>query len=526
MPDLKEGRVLLREDEMRQKMLEGAQEAFIAVATSYGPKGRNVLIEKGFGYPVLTRDGDTIVRDVFFTDRAKNMGAQTIIQASKNANYISGDGSSATVVLSYNLLKNSDLAIKSGVHPMAIREMLTEDSHKLIAALDDMAIEVKDDQLKDVATVSSGDKNVGLLISEAVLHVGTDGGILTEKAPINEIEQEYVDGYYMQAGFTALQAGKKEVSEPLVIISNRRVSSKHDANKIIVTALQSKGITPESIQKTGEMPRFLFIGNFEGEAYAFLVDMINKGMIDAVLVGIPPMYGELGKYLLDDIGIYCRCAVITDNTALSSLDASYVGTVNRVIASKSEATLFGDNESEAVKTRVAELRAQIEDEEVDAISEKLRDRVAKLEGKICLFKIGAPTEMEREELEFRIEDAINSTRNAYAEGIVPGGGITLLELSKLEISGIFRKSLQETFQQLLVNANLQAEVKLAEALNAKKGYGFNLRKDGELVDMIEEGIIDPVVVPREAIRHAASSVGSTVTIGAGLIFDDSKNEKE
>lgn len=526
MADTKENRKLLLEDESRSKLIEGAEAAFKAVSTSYGPKGMNVLVERGFGRPTLTRDGVTIVEQVFFSDRAKNMGAQILAEASRSANNVSGDGSSLAVVLSYFLLKNSLQAIAAGVHPMQLRDTLNKDSIVLLEHLEKLVIPVKDAQLRDVATVSSGDPLIGELIADAVLYVGQDGGILTEKAPTTEVEREYVDGYYLQSGFTALQSGKKELTDPQVIVSDKRITSKSDIIDILNGVMRANGVAPN--QPPATTPRLLFIGNFEDAAYMTIVNTINAGQIDAIVVKVPPMYGELGKYLLSDIALYAGCELISENTDLKDFvivrdgqpRSQFIGSVDRVIASKSETTVFADNETEVVQTRISEIKDQIETEESPAISEKLRDRIAKLEGKICIFKIGAPTDTEKEELEFRIEDAINSTRNAHAEGIVAGGGVTLLELSKLDISDIYRKALQSTFQQLLINANLPAEIKLAEALNAPKGQGFNLRKDDKLVDVIKDGIIDPAIVPREVIKNATSAIGGAVTVGASLIFTD------
>lgn len=528
MAEAKESKVLLLEDETREKLLEGAKAAYDAVSTSYGPKGKNVLIERGFGRPTLTRDGVTIVEQVYFSDRAKNMGAQLLAEASRTANNISGDGSSATVVLAYHLLNNSIKAINAGVHPMQIRDTLNQDSIVLLEALEKLAIPVKDEQLREVATVSSGDPLIGELIADAVLHVGQDGGILTEKAPITEVEREYIDGYYLQSGFQALQVGKKELVDPYVIVSSKRLSSGADAIEILNKTAQVNNLQP------GQIPRMLFIGNIEDAAYNTIVENINRGTIDAVIIKTPPMYGDLGKDLLSDIALYANCELITDNVNLKNLVVTrdnkpyspFIGSVEKVVANKSESTIFSNNETEAVQVRIAEIKDQIEEEEVPAIAEKLKDRVAKLEGKICLFKIGAPTDTEKEELEFRIEDAINSTRNAYSEGIVAGGGITLLELSRLDISDIYRESLRSTFKQLLINANLSPDTGLDKALNAVVGDGFNLRKGDKLVNMVKEGIIDPVVVPREVIRHATSAVGGAVTVGASLIFVDSKPPKE
>jgi chaperonin GroEL len=505
-------------------VLEGAKAAYDAAATSYGPKGKNVILEKGFGRPIFTRDGITILRDVFFSDRAKNFGAQIIIEASETSNRVAGDGSTAVALLAYHLYTNAIKAVAAGQHPMDVSDTIKQDSYVMLDALKGMAIPVKDSQLKEVATVSAGDPLIGQLIAEAILYVGQDGGILTEKAPINEIEREYIDGYYLQSGFTALQSGKKELVDPYVVVSSKRLSSSADAIEILNGVMKSKGL------QQGQIPRILFVGNIEDAAYTTIVNTINAGQIDAVIIKTPPMYGELGKYLLADIALYAGCEPITDNTNLKDFVvvrdgkpySSFVGAVDKVVANKSEATLFADNKTETVRDRVAEIKDAIAVEEVPAIAEKLKDRVAKLEGKIAIFKIGAPTDTTKEELEFRIEDAINSTRHAYSEGIVPGGGVTLLELSKLDVSDITRKALRSTFQQLLINANLPAELKLQEALNAPKGHGYNLRKSDKLVNVVKEGVIDPYIVAREVITHACGVAAETIKVGMGVIFENTE----
>lgn len=479
-------------------------------------------MEKGFGRPIFTRDGITILRDVFFSDRAKNFGAQIIIEASEASNRVAGDGSTAVALLAYHLLANGIQAISAGQHPMDVSETLIKDSRVLLETLEKLVIPVKDEQLKEVATVSAGDPLIGQLIAEAILYVGPDGGILTEKAPITEIEREYVDGYYLQSGFTALQAGKKELIDPYVVVSSKRLSSSADAIDLL-NAIAELKMNPNQKQ----VPRILFVGNFEDAAYLTIVNTINQGQIDAVIVKTPPMYGELGKYLLDDIALYAHCNLITENTSLKEFDESYIGVVDKVVANKSEATIFADNDTEDVQTRIAEIKDQLEAEEIPAISEKLRDRVAKLEGKIAIFKIGAPQDSTKEELEFRIEDAINSTRHAYAEGIVAGGGVTLLELSKPTINSYYpsiitQKALRSTFKQLLINANLPAELKLDEALHAKSGYGYDLKKSDKLVDVVKAGVVDPYVVVREIITHACGMAAETIKVGLGVVFENTE----
>lgn len=519
--EAKDNRIILNEDEARTKLLEGARASYEAVTTTFGPRGKNVLIEKPFGRPLLTRDGVTVARDVYFKDRAKNMGSQLLMEASEVTNRIAGDGTTGTVALAYHLLAGGIKAIAAGQHPMELKDMLLADSYVLLGELDKLTRPTKKSQLKEVATVSSGDPLLGQLIAEALEHVGADGGIITEKAPLNDVEREYVDGYYLQDGFMALQTGKKELIDPMVIVSIKRLTSAADANEVLTKTMQAQGITPEAVQQ-GNIPRILFMGNIEDAAYMFIVNLINRGVIDAIILKTPPMFGEMGKYLLEDIAIYAGCSPITESTSLSEFGLPFVGSVNKVVTSKTESTIFGDNTSEAVQTRIAEIKDQIKAEPSDAVNEKLKDRVAKLDGKIALFKIGAATDTAKEELEFRVEDSINATRAAYSHGVVPGGGITLLNLSNTKISDLYKTALRETFKQLLINADLEAEVKLSEALKAPTGHGFNLRKGGELVDMIAEGVLDPSLVVSEIIKNATRTVADALTVGVGIIFEDTE----
>lgn len=518
----KQGKILLDENGARSKFLEGAKAVYDGVATTYGPKGKNVLIEKSFGRPLLTRDGVTVAKDIYFSDRLKNMGAQIIIEAAETTNRIAGDGTSATSVFSYNLLEQSNKAIAGGMHPMEVKETITQDSYKVLERLEELSVPVKDEQLEEVATVSVGDSLIGKLIAEALLYVGKEGGILTEKSPLSEVEREYIDGYYIQSGFTALQGGKKELEDPWVIVSSKRITTVNAVNQLIMKTYASQGIkSDQDLQSRGKIPTFAFIGEFDEAAYIHIANLINTGRIDAIVIKTPPQFGGMSKELLEDMAIYAKCKPITESTRTDAVDASYIGTVDKIVANKSEATMFADNETEAILARTKMLKEYIDSETMDATAEKLHDRLSKLEGKICIFKIGAPTETEKEELEFRIEDAINSTRNAYIEGIVPGGGATLLELSKLDVSPIYYTALRNTFKRLLGNAGFETEVKLREALDYEKpGYGYNLRKSDELVDVMKEGIIDPLTVVREVIKNSTSAIGGAVTIGSTIIYED------
>lgn len=517
--DKKDNRIKFEDDAARSALLEGAKFIADAVGTTYGPKGQNVLLEKPFGRPLLTRDGVTVARDAYLSKREANMGAQMLLEASETTNRIGGDGTSATVVLGYNLMKHGNQAIAAGTHPMDVKATLLQDRNTLLDELGKISKPTKKGQLKDVATVSSGDALLGQLIAEAVEYVGPDGGIITEKAYVQEVEREYVDGYYLQGGFEALQSGKKELISPYVIVSSRRIASIQDIAELMNKAAAAIEINLES----GEIPRFLFIGNFEDAAYNTVVNTVNQARLDAVIIKTPPVFANMGKQLLEDIAAYAGCDLIDDTTNLKEFSARYIGQINKVIAGKTEATLFADNKTELVQDRIVNIKSQLEDEISDAVAEKLRDRIAKLEGKIALFRIGGATDTTKEETEFRVEDAIHATRAASTDGVVPGGGSTLLYLASPSVSDIARKALLDTFKLLMTNAGLAADVMVNELMVQPQGWGFNLRASDEAVDLVKAGILDPTLVVEQVITNAISAASDALTVGTLLTFEDKED---
>lgn len=528
--DTKDHKLMIKGAKARNELIKGAKFIYDSVTTTFGPKGQNVLVEKTFGRPLSTRDGVTVARETYTKVRSQNMGAQLLLEASETTNRIAGDGTTATVALAYHLIKNGQQLIASGKDPMEVKDILIKDSEVLLEQLNRLSKSVKKSQLQSVASISSGDPLLGELIAGAIEHVGESGGIMTEKSPIAEVEREYVDGYYLQQGFSALPVGKKELIDPYVLVIEKRITSGADIAELLTKTLQVKQFNPQS----GAIPRFLLIGNIEEAAYFNVVNLINQAKLDAIVIKTPPQFGEMGRELLADIATYAGCKAFTEASNLKDFAqetqgksySPFIGSVDRVVATHTEATIFSDNKSEPVKTRVQEIKDRLANESSDAIAEKLRDRIAKLEGKIALFKIGGATDSEREEKEFRVEDSIAATRSAQRYGVVPGGGVTLLELSKCQVSSTYAKALQGVFSKLLTNANLPSEVKLQEALNAPYGYGFNLRKDDKLVDLVKEGILDPKQVVEEVIKNATSVAQIALTTGVILTFEDKEDSNE
>jgi chaperonin GroEL len=514
--DKRDGRIVTKGDAAREQLLKGAEEVYNVVTTTYGPRGRNVLAEKPFGFPVLTRDGVTVARETYFSDRSTNMGAQFLLEAAEKSNTIAGDGTTGTVALGYQLMRQGELAIRAGMHPMVARDTIQKDAELVLDELDKLSKPVKKGQLQQVATVSSGEVALGQLIAEAVEFVGPTGGVNIERAPIETIEREYVEGLYLQSGFQALQAGKKELREPMVIVLQKRIASAMDMGEILEKARAAKQLQPGR-----DAVKVVIIGNLDGTGYTHVVDLINKGFLDAILIRTPNNFGEMGNELLADIAIYAGCEPISEGTNLRNISEDHIGTVDRVVSSKYETTLFGGIGEEMVAARIDDLKGQIETEISDGVVEKLQARVAGLEGKVALIRVGGATESEKEEKEFRIEDAVLATRAANKGGVVVGGGVTLLALSKIDgLSDITRNALRAVFQQLLVNANLPAELKLHEALAAKTGFGYNLRAGEELVDLTEAGILDPTIVLEEIIKNASSVAGNALTTDVLLTFEN------
>lgn len=525
---VKDDKQIIFEDEARAAVLEGARIMYDTVTLTYGPKGKNVLIEKIYGRPTLTRDGVTVAREVYSKERGINMGMQLLEEASQTTNRIAGDGTTATVAVAYNLLKLAMKKIGNGDDPMVVRQQILDDSYKVLDNLKTISKDVVAGQLQQVATVSSGDANLGQLIAEAVEEVGADGGLITEKAPITGVDRKYVNGYFLQQGFTAIASGKKDLDNPYVVITSKLLGSGVDVvellNKVFTMAYTEQGIAPG--QPLPQPVRIAFFGEIEGDAYNTIVANIQKGVFDGAIVKTPPM-GEISVQYLEDLAVYTGGKSLAQGENLSSFDETYVGRADKVTATMTETTVFGGHGAqEDIDNRLQEIKDRLKTEEIDAIAEKLRDRLAKLEGKIAVFRIGGATDTERDEKEFRIEDAIQATKAAANYGVVPGGGATLIALANTEgISDLTKQALEETFKRLVENAGLSGDVELDKMSNAKPGVGYNLRKGSELVDVVAEGILDPTLVVEQTIENAASTAGNAATVGAIITFTDKKEDE-
>lgn len=519
----KDHKQIIFDKEAQAAVLKGAATMAQTVGLSYGPRGKNVLVEKTYGRPMLTRDGVTISKEVYSKVRDENMGMQLLNEAAEATVKNVGDGTTATVVLTHQLIELGQQTIAAGKNPMEVKDLILKDSYVLLDRIKELSMPVKKGQLQQVAAVSCGDEALGQLIAEAVDKVGADGGIITQRAPIADVDRTYVDGYYQAQGFSAIQSGKKELADPYVFVSSKPLSTGPEVIKLInliVDQLRLDGKIAPNGQPT-EPFSIAFFGEFESLAYDTIIANLQKGVFDAIIVKSPMQGGDMAAQYLEDIALYTGGKLITKSDKLDNLDTSYIGKAERVTATNMESTIFGGQGSgEDLEKRKADLRDRIAKEEVPALTEKLKERLSKLEGKIAIFRIGGATDTEREEREFRIDDSIQATKAAAQSGIVAGAGTTLVELSRCDVSDLWKNSLRNTFKKLVDNAALPADVKLNDVLQAKYPQGLNLRKNGELVDVIVDGIVDPTKVVQEVVTNAASTAANGVTIGAVITFVD------
>lgn len=527
---IKDGKLFYFGNQAKQYLLEGAETVYQAVSLTYGPKGQNVILEKTYGTPVVTRDGVTVAKESYLEDRPRNLGTQMLIEAAEMTNHYAGDGTTATVILAYNLIQHGQFKSAAGVHTMQICDQLKKDSYVLLNKLKELSKPIKKGQLEQVASVSCGDPALGRLIAEAVEKVGSDGGLVTEKAPVEGVERSYVNGYFLQQGFTALAQGKKDLENPYMVVTSKSITSRMDAinllNKIGERAHHDQKLPvtqngqPVPLQQALQIA---FFGEIDGEAYNVLVANINQGIFDGTITKTPP--AGMGEHYMEDLAIYCGGKAIKAGENLSSVDGDYFGRADRVMATSAETSVYGgQGAGEDIERRKKEIKEQLELETAAPIQEKLRDRLAKLEGRIAKFRIGGATDTEKEELEFRVEDAIQATRAAASSGVVAGGGRTLIELAQCEVDEIWQMALYRTFQKLLRNADLESEVKLAEVRSAEYPLAYNLKAEDKLVDMIKEGILDPTLVLEQVIENAASAAVNVLKAGALITFIDKEKE--
>lgn len=521
---------ILFNEEARRSLERGVNALADAVKVTLGPKGRNVVLEKKFGAPTITNDGVTIARDIELEDPFENMGAQLVKEVSIKTNDVAGDGTTTATVLAQAMINEGMRNVAAGANPMVLKKGIKKAVDVLVDELKNVSQKVETKAAKaQVASISAADDEIGNLIADAMEKVGDDGVITVEESKTMETHLETVEGMQFDRGYIspymATDADKMEavLSNPYVFITDRKITMIADIMPVL----------EKVVQNGGEL--LIIAEDVEGEALATLVVNKLRGTFKAVAVKAPG-FGDRRKAMLQDIATLTGATVISEEVGrkLDSASMADLGRAGQVRVTKELTTIIdGLGDKDAIAARVAQIRAQIPETTSDFDKEKLQERLAKLAGGVAVIKVGAATEVELKDKKLRIEDALNATRAAVAEGIVAGGGTALLQvqpaLAKIKATGdektgveIVKRAIEEPVRQIAYNAGLEGAVIVDTIKRSRKGYGFNALTE-EYVDMIEAGIVDPTKVTRSALQNAAS-IASMVLTTESIVADKPAKE--
>lgn len=522
------------DDDARKRVLGGAQILYNAVKTTMGPKGRNVVISKSFGNPTVTHDGVTVAKGVDIADvddetLGYKVGAELIKQAANKMNDVAGDGTTTVTVLTYHILSEANKLIAAGHNPMLLRKGLEAAAADVIAQLTGLSedIQGKKSRVAEVATISAGDAQIGELIAEVIDKVGKDGVVTVEEGQGLNLESEVVEGFTFDRGFVSAymvtDTSRMEAvyDKPAIVITDKKISSIQEFLPLL-----------EKLAQTGKKDLVLIAEDVEGEALGTLVLNRLKGVFNTVAIKAPA-FGDRRKDILNDIAILTGAEVITEDRGMTfeNVELDVVGTARKVIVTKDETTIIeGAGSSSEVSARIQQIDSQSKTVTSAYDKEHFEKRRAALSGKVAVIKVGGATETEIEEKKYRVDDAVAAVKAALDEGIVPGGGVTLVNLSTTitvqndddaSVSAgkqLLIKALEQPFRILLTNSGLNADEWLPQVKKAKAGHGVDVNQPTKLVDLKAVGVIDPARVTREALLNATSIAGTAMTMGA-LVVD-------
>jgi chaperonin GroEL len=523
------------DDDARGRVLAGARELYEAVRVTMGPKGRNVVLSKSYGGPTVTHDGVTVAKAVDIENRndetlGRSVGAELVKQAASKTNDTVGDGTTTATVLTYHILNEANRLIAAGHNPMDLKKGLDHATKQVLDHVEGLTEKIAGNREKvaQVATVSAGDPEIGELIADVIEAVGNDGTVTVEQSQTLGLEKEIVEGFKIDRGYVSpymvTDTARMEASyeKPLILVTDKKISSIQDILPLL-----------EKIAQGGKKELVIVAEDVEGEALATLILNRLKGVFSTLAIKAPA-FGDRRKASLQDIAVLTGATVISEEQGFSFENATLdmLGGARKIIAGKDNTTIIeGYGDTKEVASRIDEIRAQVEHATSEYDKENLEKRLSALAGKVAVIKVGGATETEIEEKKFRVDDAVNATKAAVTEGIVPGGGVTLVDLSKTlsveptkigssEEAGhlVLKRALVQPFRELMRNAGLNADEKLPLVLTSKGGQGFDVNSPEVLVDMKLKGIVDPAKVTREAITNAVSIAGTAMTMGA-LIVD-------
>jgi chaperonin GroEL len=513
--------------EARSALEAGVDAVANAVKVTLGPKGRYVVLDKKFGAPTITNDGVTIAREIEVEDVFENQGAQLVREVATATNDVAGDGTTTATVLAQAIVRQGLKNVAAGANPLALKRGIEKAVDEVVKNIASQSKEVSGkDQIARVATISAGDEEIGDVIADAIEKVGKDGVVNVEEGQTFGMDLEFTEGMQFDKGYispymvTDQDRMEAVLEDPYILIANQKIGSVRDVLPVLEAVIQSG----KSILIIAE--------DVEGESLATLVVNKLRGTFTGVAVKAPG-FGDRRKRMLEDIAILTKAEVITEELGLKleNTEIKQLGRARRVVVTKDTTTIVdGAGDKAAIKGRINQIKAEIENTDSDFDREKLQERLAKLSGGVAVVKVGAATETEMKEKKHRVEDALQATRAALEEGIVPGGGVALLEATSAVTIGdngasvdgsddertgarIVLRALEEPLRQLAENAGLEGSVVVNDVRKAKKGFGLNASTN-EIVDLVAAGVIDPAMVTRSALQNAASIAKNILTTEA------------
>lgn len=516
---------ILYNEEARKKLQDGVNKLASAVRVTLGPKGKNVLLDKGYGAPSVTNDGVSIAKDVELEDKVENMGAELVKEVASNTDNNAGDGTTTATILATEIMNEGLKAISTGASPRAIKRGIDSATQIAIKELGKIsqAISTSKKEIEQIATISADDKEMGSIIASVIGEVGKDGVVTVEESQTFGFSKELVEGMQFDQGYVS----------PYMITHSDRMEAVYEKPYILVTDIKISAIADilpllEKLAKEGKKDLVIIAEDMEGEALATLVVNKLRGTFNALSVKAPG-FGDRKKEMLEDIAIVTGAELITEQTGmkLENVETSMLGTASKIISTKDNTTIIdGKGSKTALEKRISQIRVALDSTESSFDREKLEERLAKLSGGVAVIKVGAATEVEMKQKQQKMEDALKATRAAIEEGIVPGGGVSFIRMATAidvkdvkgedEKSGakIIKKILEAPLRQLAENAGVDGGVLVEKIKNSTgaMGYDINTMKNtDDLVDLIEQGIIDPAKVVRSALENASSASGMLLT---------------
>jgi len=521
------------EETARKKMKAGVDKLADAVKITLGPKGRNVVLDKGFGVPIITNDGVSVAKEVELEDKTENLGAEIVKEVAEKTNDVAGDGTTTAVILAQAIIAEGLKNVAAGADPMALKRGIEKAGQAVIAHLKKMAKPISDKiEISQIATIAAADPEIGNMIAEVMNEIGKDGVVTIEESQTFGLQKEIVKGLQFDKGYispymvTNVERMVAELEDPYILITEKKISSLQEILPVM-----------EKIAQTGKKDLLIIAEDVEGDALATMVVNKLRGNFKALAIKAPG-FGDRRKELLQDIAIVCGAKFIAEDLGLKieNIELEMLGSARKVVATKENTTIIeGKGKKEDIDSRISQIRNELKDAGSGFDKEKLQERLAKLSGGVAVIKVGAATEVEQKAKQLKTEDALNATKAAIEEGIVPGGGVALLRgleaLKNIDFKGdektgvdILRRALEAPIRQISQNAGIDGAVVAEEVKKNQGAFGFNA-DTMEYQDLIENGIIDPTKVVRTALENAISAAAMLLTTGAVIVIKPEDKKK-